>query len=380
METRSILHIDLDTFFVSVERLINPKLSGIPVIVGGMGDRAVVASCSYEARKYGVHSAMPVKMARLLCPDAVFVRGDMDTYSKYSHLVTDIIAESSPVYEKASIDEHYIDISGMDRYIGTKKWAHQLRQQIYKETGLPLSIGLSINKTVSKIATCLAKPNGEKYVEPCEVIPFLKPLPVKIIPGIGEKTHHLLQLMGISTVGTLQQMPQELLSKVFGQNGITLWKRANGIDFTPVEPYHEQQSMSIERTFEQDTIDIAFIERELVRMVEQLAYELRQNKKLTGCITVKIRYSNFDTCSLQKKISYTVFDHELINEVKVLFHRLYQRRLLIRLIGIKFSHLINGGIQLSLFDNTQKWTRLYAALDEIRNNYGLSSIHRGSNG
>jgi DNA polymerase IV len=377
-KTQNIIHLDLDTFFVSVERLLNSKLIGKPVIVGGFSDRSVVASCSYEARKYGVHSAMPMKMARILCADAIVVRGDMDLYSKYSHTVTDIIAEAAPVYEKASIDEHYIDITGMDRFFGSLKWTHELRERIIRETGLPISLGLSVNKTVSKIATDVAKPNGEKYVPGQEVLIFLEPLSIKKIPGIGDKTFHLLRSMGIVTIGTLRHIPQEMMEKVLGKNGIVLWEKANGIDNTPVQPYSEQKSMSSERTFEQDTIDVDYMNRVLVGMVERLTFDLRKNEKLTSCITLKIRYSNFDTFTLQKRIPYTAFDHVLIAEAKDLFKRLYQRRMLIRLIGVKFSGLVYGAQQLNMFEDTPEMVNLYRAMDKVRRRFGRHSLYRAA--
>jgi len=373
---RNIVHLDLDTFFVSVERLRNSKLNGIPVIVGGQSDRGVVAACSYEARQYGVHSAMSMKMARMLCSDAVFIRGDMDLYSRYSHTVTDIIAEAAPVYEKASIDEHYLDVTGMDKFFGAYKWAHELRQRIILETGLPLSLGFSVNKTVSKIATGKAKPNGELQVPAPEVLSFLQPLPINKMPGIGEKTGQLLRSMGIVTLGMLQQMPGEMLESVLGKPGLTIWKKANGIDNTPVEPYSEQKSMSREQTFEQDTIDVDLLKRILTGIVEQLAYDLRREQWLTSCITVKVRYSNFDTHTLQKRVPYTAYDDELIAEAKSLFDRLYQRRMLIRLIGVKFSQLVRGTKPLGLFDNSQQQSRLYSAIDSMRKRYGPGVLHR----
>ena len=376
LNSQNIIHLDLDTFFVSVERLQNIKLIGKPVIIGGTSDRGVVASCSYEARTYGVHSAMPMKMARMLCADAIVIRGDMDMYSKYSHTVTDIIAESAPVYEKASIDEHYIDITGMDRFFGSLKWSQELRQRIIRETGLPISSGLSINKTVSKIATGVAKPNGERYVPKAEVLPFLEPLSIKKIPGIGEKTFHLLRSMGIATIGTLRQIPPDMMERVLGKNGIVIWEKANGVDNTPVQPYTEQKSMSSERTFEQDTIDVDYLNRLLIGMVEKLTFELRQSEKLTSCVTVKIRYSNFDTHTLQKRIPYTAFDHVLIAVVKNLFKRLYQRRMLIRLIGIKFSNMVQGAQQLNMFEDTPEMVSLYRTMDSIRKRYGSHSLYR----
>jgi DNA polymerase IV len=373
---RSIIHMDLDSFFVSVERLINKKLIGKPVVIGGTSGRGVVSSCSYEARKYGVHSAMPMKMVRQLCADAIVVRGDMDLYSKYSNVVTSIIAERAPVYEKASIDEHYIDLTGMDRFFGCLKWAHDLRREIIKQTGLPISSGLSVNKTVSKIATGEAKPNGEKEVPDSLIRPFLNPLSISKIPMVGEKTFHLLRSMGVATIGTLSQIPIEMMEKVLGKNGIDIWKKANGIDFTPVIPYWEQKSISSERTFDVDTTDLALLNSTLVSMVEKIAWELRKDQKLTSCITVKIRYSNFDTHTLQQRIPYTSFDHKLIELAKSLFTRLYQRRMLIRLIGVKFSHLVQGTPQLNLFEDTPEMVRLYQAMDKMRQRYGKRAVER----
>ena len=373
---RTIVHMDLDTFFVAVERLMNSQLIGKPVIVGGFSDRSVVSSCSYEARKFGVHSAMPMKMARMLCPDATVVRGDMEQYTKYSNLVTDVIAESAPVYEKASIDEHYLDITGMDRFFGSAKWTHDLRQRIISETGLPISLGLSVNKTVCKIATGVAKPNGELEIPSERVIPFLGPLSISKIPGIGEKTYRLLRSMGIATIDTLGHMPPEMMVKVLGQNGLVIWKKANGIDTTPVIPYSERKSISTETTFEQDTIDIHMINELLVQMVEKIAFSLRKKQKLTSCVTLKIRYSNFDTHTIQQRIGYTSFDHVLIPVAKELFRKLYQRRMLIRLIGVKFSYLVTGVQQIDLFDQTPELINLYQAMDRMRLRYGRDKLVR----
>jgi DNA polymerase-4 len=373
---RNIVHMDLDTFFVSVERLQNSKLRGIPVIIGGGSDRGVVASCSYEARSFGVHSAMPMKLARSLCSEAVVIRGDMELYSKYSGMVTDIIAEDAPVYEKASIDEHYIDITGMDRFFGSQKWTHELRQKIIRETGLPISCGLSVNKTVSKIATGEAKPNGEIEVGTQLIKPFLSPLSIRKIPMVGQQTYHLLRSMGIVTIGTLSEIPQEMMEKVLGKNGIEIWKKANGIDHTPVVQYSERKSISTERTFEKDSTDVLRMRELLAVMVEKLCYELRSKQRLTSCITVKIRYSNFDTHTLQKRIPYTSFDHVLIPMAKELFERIYQRRMLIRLVGVRFSHLVQGSQQLNMFEDTPEMVNLYLAVDRMRNRYGKDAVGR----
>ena len=377
-QNSTIVHLDLDTFFVSVERLRNSALMGKPVIIGGLSDRGVVASCSYEVRRFGVHSAMPMRMARNLCPEAIVIRGDMNEYSKQSRLVTDIIADCAPVYEKASIDEHYIDISGMDRFIGSYKWAHELRGRIIRETGLPISFGLSVNKTVSKIATGEAKPNGEIEVPRDFVQPFLNPLPIKKIPGVGDKTRQLLHSMGVFTIRTLSEIAPEMIQHVLGKSGIDIWKKANGIDLSPVVCYSEEKSISTERTFENDTIDVQMLERLLIALVEKITFKMRKKQKLASLVTVKIRYSNFDTHTLQKKIAYTSFDHTLMDTALDLFRRLHERQMLIRLIGVKLGGLIGGVEQLDLFDNNDKITKLYLSMDQIRLRYGSDAIHRAS--
>jgi DNA polymerase IV len=376
---RDIVHMDLDSFFVSVERLQNSSLEGKPILIGGTSDRAVVASCSYETRRYGVHSAMPMKMARMLCPDAIIIRGDMESYSRHSQTVTDVIAESAPVYEKASIDEHYIDISGIDRFFGCYKWTSELRQKIMKNTGLPISFGLSVNKTVAKIATGEAKPAGELHVQKPRVPVFLAPLSIRKIPMIGEKTFRMLRAMGIDTISTLRQMPPELMERVMGKNGNEIWRRANGIDTTPVEPYWEQKSISTERTFEQDTTDVRMMKALLAGMVEKLCFELRSQQKLTSCVTIKIRYANFDTHTLQKRIPYTSFDHTLTGISGELFDRLYNRRMLIRLLGIRFTHLVQGTQQLNLFEDTPEMVNLYRTVDRLKRRFGKKAVVRAVN-
>lgn len=374
---RHIVHCDLDTFFVSVERLLNSSLVGKPVLVGGTSDRAVVASCSYEARRYGVHSAMPIKLARQICPEAVVVRGDMDVYSRHSNMVTEIISERAPLVEKASVDEHYMDITGMDQYFGCWQWTQELRRLIMRETGLPISFGLSVNKTVSKIATGESKPCGEKQVERgCEKA-FLAPLSIRKIPMIGHKTYAQLRNMGISRVATLQQMPQLTMQRVLGSNGITIWKKANGIDDTPVVPYHERKSISKEHTFEKDTIDMHRLRKVLCLMVDELAFDLRQSHKLASCLTLKIRYSNFDTHTKQLHLCYTCSERLLFERTMELFQKLYTRRMLIRLVGVKLSGLVHGHHQVHLFEDTSTELNLSQALDRIRIKYGFNAITRG---
>lgn len=375
---RNIVHIDLDSFFVSVERLTNPQLVGKPVLVGGTSDRGVVASCSYEARTFGIHSAMPMKMARQLCPEAIIVRGDHGEYSKYSDIITEIISEDVPLYEKPSIDEFYIDLTGMDKFFGCYKLATELRQKITRNTGLPISFALSSNKTVSKVGTGEAKPNGQKEIPFGTEKGFLAPLSIRKIPMVGDKTYQLLRGMGIAWIHTLQEMPVELMQQVLGENGTVIWRKANGIDNSPVVPYSERKSISTEQTFDKDTIDVVGLKNILLGMTEKLAFQLRSEDKLTACITVKIRYSDFNTYTMQARIAYTSLDHILIEKVKTLFDKLYQKRMLIRLIGVKFSHLVQGGHQYNLFEETIEQINLYQAMDKIRKRYGKNSVNRAA--
>ena len=369
--------MDLDTFFVSCERLIDSRLNGRPVLIGGTSDRGVVASCSYEARRFGIHSAMPMRMAKQLCPEAVVLRGNSGTYTKFSKLVTDIIKEEVPLYEKASIDEFYMDLTGMDRFFGCQKLASELRTKIIRESGLPISLGLSMNKTVSKIATGEAKPNNEISIISGTEKLFLAPLSVKKIPMVGDKTYRALCDLGVKRIKTIQEMPIELMENVFGKNGIAIWEKANGIDNSPVIPYHERKSISTERTFDKDTIDVKKLEGIMTAMAENLVFQLRRGNKLTACITVKLRYSDFQTYTLQKKIPYSASDHTIIPMVLELYRKLYSRRVLVRLIGVRFSHLVEGAHQISLFEDPIILD-LYKAMDHIRNRYGDRAIMRAS--
>lgn len=374
---RHIVHCDLDSFFVSVERLQNSSLIGKPVLIGGKSDRAVVASCSYEARKFGVHSAMPMKLALRLCPEAIVVQGDHDSYSYHSNIVTEIIKENVPLFEKASIDEHYFDLTGMDRFFGCWSWTRELRQRIITETGLPISFGLSANKTTSKIATGQAKPCGELKVDSGTEKHFLAPLSIRKIPMVGDKTYTQLRNMGISKCLTLQQMEVFTLRRVLGENGISIWKKANGLDESPVVSFQQQKSMSKETTYQNDTIDMEVLRKTLAKMVNELAFDLRKEQKLTGCITLKIRYSNFDTHTKQIRIPYTNSDRVIDEKIKELFTKLYSRRMLIRLIGVKFSHLISGNYQTDLFNDREKDLQLALAMDRIRLRHGFKSVTRG---
>lgn len=371
---RTVVHLDMDSFFVSVECLKNPGLRGRPLLVGGNSDRAVVAACSYEARRFGIHSAMPMKLARRLCPEAIIIGGDMESYTRYSQLVTEIVADKVPVYEKSSIDEFYIDLSGMDRFFGCELFTRELRNTIIRELGLPVSYGLSTNKLVSKVATDEAKPNGYLTVRKGYEKAFLSPLPIEKMPMIGRQTAALLRQMGVKQVGTLSNIPPEYLQNLLGKNGIALWKRANGIDESPIVPYRDQKSIGTETTFQQDTIDVEFLKTQLLRMTEEICYELRQQNKLTGCVVVKLRYSDFNTVTKQVKIAYTSIDQTIKAHVMQLFDKLYDKRMLVRLVGVRLTHLIPGNYQISLFDDSEEMIKLTQAIDSIRNRFGMNLI------
>lgn len=377
-EQRAVLHLDLDAFFVAVECLKNDSLRGKPLIIGGGSDRGVVSSCSYEARRFGVHSAMPMKMALRLCPDAIVLRGDMDTYSHHSHIVTEIIAEQAPVFEKASIDEFYLDLTGMDRYFGCFQWSQSLRERILKESGLPISFGLAINKLVSKVSTGEVKPNGAIAIPAGTERAYLAPLSTAKIPGIGKETYKKLSFMGVRTVKILSEIPMPLLERQFGKHGRDLWRKANAQDDSLVEPYSEQKSMSSERTFTEDTLDVAGVRDKLRGMAEKLTFELRKDGRLTSCVTVKIRYADFNTYTMQRRVGYTASDNVLRRTTIELFDRLYQRRQLIRLIGVKFSGLVRGHYQIDLFEDTMEEVSLLQAMDHIRTRFGSKAVMRAS--
>jgi DNA polymerase-4 len=365
--------MDLDTFFVSVERLLNRELMNKPILIGGVSDRGVVASCSYETRLFGVHSGMPMKMARMLCPEATILRGNTANYSKFSNMVTEIIKEDVPLYEKSSIDEFYIDMTGMDRFFNSYKMIEELRERIVRETHLPISFGFASSKTVAKMATNEIKP-GKLRIETGQEKPFLAPLSVKKIPMVGDKTYQTLFSLGLRRIKTVQEMPIKLMEKALGMNGVSIWKKANGIDNSPVIPYSERKSISTERTFEKDTINVTKLKGIITAMTENLAYQLRRGQKLTACLTVKIRYSDFNTHTRQVHLPYTAADHILIPKALALFEQLYNRRLLVRLVGVKCSHLVGGGYQINLFDDAEEMINLYQAMDHLRKRFGERSV------
>src|ERR1700761_8317358 len=371
---RYIAHFDLDAFFVSVECLNDPSLKGKPLLVGGHSERGVVAACSYEARKFGIHSAMPMKTALRLCPHATVVGNARGEYSKYSRWVTEIIAAKAPLFEKASIDEFYLDLTGMERFFDPYKWTIELREEIIAATQLPISFALASNKMISKIATQEAKPNGYIQVPPGMEQEFLAPLKVNKIPGVGEQTWQVMQELGITTIRDLSERSLAELENRFGKYGAELYNKARGIHTSEVVPYHEAKSISTENTFEENKTDMDFLMAELVRMTERVAYELRQDDKTAGCIAVKIRYPDFETTSRQVTIPYTMYDDELIAKAKELFHKLYRAGQPIRLLGVRLSELTSEAIQTNLFVDTSKKNELYKAIDDVKNKFGKYAV------
>lgn len=371
---RHIAHFDLDAFFVSVEILKNPSLKGKPLIVGGDGQRGIVAACSYEARRFGIHSAMPSVQAKRLCPHAIFIKGSHADYSHFSRIVTGIISEAVPLFEKASIDEFYCDLTGMDRFFGASQYTRELREKVIRETGLPISYGLSTSKLVSKMATTEAKPNGFLEIPAGKETAFLWPMTVDKIPMVGKQTEMQLKAMGIHTIRQLARTPEADLEKAFGKWGKRLWEKAHGIDENPVEAYSEQKSLSHENTFAEDSNNLSFLHTELLKQTEECAYDLRQEDKLTGCITVKIRYADFTTVSKQEVIDYTALDHVLLEKVKDLFGKLYRPGQKVRLLGVRFSHLIPMTVQMNLFDRSEEKLELYKTVDQLKNLFGADMI------
>ena len=374
---RIIAHFDLDSFFVSVEILNNPSLKGKPVFVGG-SERGVVAACSYEARKFGIHSGMPSKKALQLCPQAIVVKGTRGEYSRYSRWVTQIIAAKAPLFEKASVDEFYLDLTGMGKFFNPLQWTIDLRKVIMEETQLPISFGLSCNKMMAKIATNAAKPNGYLQIPFGKEKEFLAPLNVDKIPGVGEHTHEVLKAMGIYTIGDVSKKNKEELEERLGKWGIDLWNKSFGIHNSEVLQYHESKSVSSENTFDENKTDLDFLMSEIVRLTEKIAFELRQDKKVAGCVAVKIRYPDFETTSKQTTIPYTCSDDEIIPVVKKLFHQLYKKGQPIRLLGVRLSELTHEAIQATLFDDKERKTDLYKAIDDVKNRFGKLKIKRAS--
>ncbi|HVW13223.1 MAG TPA: DNA polymerase IV [Mucilaginibacter sp.] len=377
-DKRYIMHIDLDSFFVSVERLDDPSLIGKAVIIGGNANRGVVASCSYEARKYGVHSGMSSKEAFQLCPHAISIRGNHARYSEESRKVTKIIDEMVPLYQKASVDEFYIDLTGTDRFFDPYQLATNVRRRIIEETKLPISFGLASGRTIAKMATNKAKPNGQLFIpHGCEM-EFLAPQRISAIPGLGESTAKKFYAYGIEKIGDLQKCDLRFLKTVFGKNGQWIWEKARGIDAGEVVPDHSRRSISTECTFNNNVGDRRKLESVLVSMTEELSGKLRKENKLASCLAIKIRYANFETHTQQEKIPLTAAEHILIPGVKNLLTKAWDKNRPVRLIGVRLSQLATGRYQINLFDDNEEQIRLYQAMDRINFKFGEKTVCRAA--
>ncbi|MES2064891.1 MAG: DNA polymerase IV [Bacteroidota bacterium] len=375
---RHIVHIDLDSFFVSVERKFNPSLIGKAVIIGGSADRGVVASCSYEARKFGVHSAMPTRQALKLCPHAIVIHGTHGRYSDASREVTQIIHNMVPLYQKSSVDEFYIDLSGMERFHDPYQLACELRQKVIRETGLPISFGMASGKTIAKMATNQAKPNGQLWIKHGQEKAFLAPLNIGKIPGLGESTCQKLYQYGIEKIGDLQRVNLKFLEAVFGKMGSYIYNKANGIDDSEIIPHSDRKSISTEHTFESDVKDMRTLENILVSMTEELAGKLRRENKVSSCLAIKIRYANFETHTQQQKIALTAAEHILIPGVKNLLKSAWNQHRPIRLIGVRLSNLCTGSYQINLFEDNEERIKLYQAMDNINFRFGDKTVCRAA--
>jgi DNA polymerase-4 len=373
-----IAHFDLDSFFVSVEILKDPSLKGKPVIVGGQNEKGIVTTCTYEARKFGVHSAMPMKTAMRLCPQAIVVSGNYPEYSRYSKWVTDLIASKAPLFEKASVDEFYVDLHGMDKFFDPLKWTIELRKLITEETGLPISFGIAKNKMVAKMATNEAKPNGFLQVPLGKEKEFLAPLEVNKIPGVGDQANKILTYHGIKLIRDIHQTTPENLENLLGKWGYELWNKAQGEHTSVITGYREPKSISKENTFQENVLDVEFLMAEIVRMVERVCFELRKDEKVAGCVTIKLRYPDFETTSRQASIPYTSADDEIIPVAKALFHKLYKKGKPVRLLGVRLSNFSEDSVQANLFHDTERKNSLYKSLDDVKNRFGRNSVNRAS--
>ncbi|MEP1097541.1 MAG: DNA polymerase IV [Cyclobacteriaceae bacterium] len=377
---RQIVHMDLDAFYVNCTLLKMPELVGKPVIIGGISNRGVVTCASYEARKYGVHSAMPTRFAKQLCPDAIILQGDFDMFTDYSNMVNEIVSEKAPVLERASIDEFYMDVSGMDRFYGCHQFTTELINRVSHETGLQMSFGLSVNKTVAKMCTNYSKPSGNLRVSQKEVQPFLDPQSIRKIPQLGDVTFKLLRRISIKVIKTLRQLPADSMQELLGKNGISIWRKANGIDSTPVIPFSNRKSISTEKTFDKDTQNIPELKALLISMVEKVAFQMRDANMLCSTITVRIRYSNRDTETSQAKVSFTSNDDVLLQKALELFDKLYNRRMLLRLVGVKLSNFVYGNHQIDIFHDTTKMINLYQAMDRMKRRFDNPKLIRRATG
>jgi DNA polymerase-4 len=372
----------MDTFFISVERILDPSLKGKPVVVGGdpKYGKGVVAACSYEAREFGLHSAMPIRKAYSLCPQAVYLHGHHDEYTRYSKAVKNILAKYAPVLEQASIDEFYLDFSGCEHIYGAYPLlALKLQKEINNNLLLPCSIGIAGNKTLAKIASDFKKPNGITYVAPGGEKEFLTDLPVQVIPGVGKVTLKEFNQKGIYFIRDITDLPKDYFSAAFGKYGTDLWEKANGNGTEYLTVEREQKSISHETTFLNDVLSIKKIEETLFNLSAKLSQSLKGNNWIASTISFKLRYSDFTTITRAKTISHTDDPAVIFNTIKELFQKNFTRRVSIRLVGIRLTNFLIKSEQMFLFDdNFIKRQRIIDAINKVRAKYGFSSITFGS--
>src|ERR1700757_997234 len=378
----SILHVDMDAFFVSVELLDRPELRGKPVVVGGQPDqRGVVSAASYEARKFGIHSAMPLRTAGRLCPHAVFLDGHYDKYSEWSDRIASILAKFSPVVEMVSVDEAYLDLSGTERLHGPPfAAADNLLRTITKQTGLPCSGGLATTRLTAKVASEQAKPRGLVWVAPGMEARFLAPLPIRKIPGIGEVTERALRALGIETVEQLASHSQEKLEKIFGQWGTALFRKARGGDAYEFLIDAEPKSISHNHTFGEDTADVAVMESMLSHLSQKACKRLREAGLSSRTLTLTIRYAGFQTYTRSKTVQESVrLDADIFAIFLELFREHRDPKRKVRLLGVALSRLAHGAEQLDLLeaDRREKLAKLTKATDQLRDKFGFGSVQFG---
>ena len=381
---RRILHIDMDAFFAAVECVRDPSLRGKPVIVGGdrTSNRGVVSTASYEARCYGVHSAMPIAQARELCPQGIFLRGHFAWYAEASQQIRGILETVSPRVQMASIDEAYVDVSGSQRLFGgDDAIAQYLKSAVLRETELPCTVAIAPNKLVAKVATDWGKPDGYVRVGCGEERSFLAPLPVRKLPGAGPRTCETLESLGVLTLGQLAALPLPVLERVFGQvTAVGLQRAAQGISDSAVVDEERPKSISRETTFETDLLDWGAIERILAYLTERCAYTLREQGLEAKRVTLKVRYGDFETKTFAKTLpEASCLDSDFVAALKDLVVKGRERRARVRLIGVALSLLTYDQHQLRLFDGEQtaKWERALQHVDQMRHKLGFEYLRTG---
>lgn len=380
---RQILHVDMDAFFVSVEELANPSLVGKPVVVGGDPDgRGVVSAASYAARKYGIHSAMPLRTAKRLCPHAIFLHSDLQNYSAWSRRIYKVFEQFTPDVQAVSIDEAYLDLTGTERLFGPGvAAAERVKLAIKEQVGLNASVGLATNKLVAKVASELAKPNGLCAVFPGGEAAFLAPLKIERLPGVGAATTERLRALGVRHIGQLARLDPDLLERAFGSTGLWLHERANGIDSSAIETRGLPKSISRETTFDEDTADLELMDRTLFRLVERVGRALRKERLQAKTITLKLRYSDFSTITRSTTLREgTDLDAVIYGEIKALFRKAYARRGRVRLLGAGTSNFVSAAWQQPLVVDdvdVRKLKSLYKAIDKVRDRFGTEALRVG---